>query len=101
MRGNALVLTRQPEKDDELISVVLIDLWSLAAARHVFKGEWVKVKLLADAGNFLRSGVNDIDPDRGLLVSDEFAQILEASLRNRPVRTGVHDYLDHGSSPRT
>jgi hypothetical protein len=35
--GDALVLAGQPVEDDELIPVVLVNLGSLAAARHVFQ----------------------------------------------------------------
>jgi hypothetical protein len=68
MRGDAFVLTGQAVEDDELVAVVLVNLWPLAATCHVFEGKRVKVELLADAGNLVGSWIDDVDPDRGLLV---------------------------------
>src|ERR671910_3854643 len=60
VRGDALVLAGQPVEDNELVSVVLVNLWPLATARHVFQGERVKVEPLADASNLFGSRIDDV-----------------------------------------
>ena len=85
--SDAIVLTGQSIKDDELIFVVLVDLWSLATTQGVFEGKRMKAKLLANAGDLVGSRVDDVDPERRALLGNQFAQILDARVGNRPSGT--------------
>ena len=75
----------QSIKDDELVPIVLVNLWPLTAAQCVFKGKRMKPKLLANGGDLVGSWIDNIDPDRGLLLSDELTQFLDAVLATGPL----------------
>jgi hypothetical protein len=96
MTPASLGLSGETVKDDELIAVVLIDFRALPAALDVFQRQRMKLEFPPDAGNLLRSRIDDVDPDRGVLVLDDLVEILELCSGDRSIRTSMKDDLDHG-----
>ena len=95
-RSNSVV---SAVKDDELIAVVLIDFRTLPAALNVFQCERMELEFLPDVSDLLRSRIDDVDPDRGLLVGNDLVEIFEARSGDRTIRASMKDELDHGWPP--
>ena len=89
----------QSVEDDELVAVVLVDFRALPAPSHIFQGQRVKPELLPDVRDLLRSRVDHVDPDSGVLPRDDFLEVFEASFGDRTVRAGVQDDVDHAQPP--
>jgi hypothetical protein len=67
----------------------------LPAALDVFQGERMECEFLPDLSDLLRRRIDDVDPDRGVLVGNDLVEILEARSGDRTIRASMKDELDH------
>jgi len=68
----------------------------LPATLNVFQCERMELEFLPDVSDLLRSRIDDVDPDRGLLVRNDLVEIFEARSGDRTMRASLKNELDHG-----
>src|SRR5829696_6829632 len=83
-------------KNDELVVVVLIDFRTLPTALDVVQRERMECVFLPDLSDLVRRRIDDVNPNRGVLVGNDLVEVLEARSSDRTIRASLKDELDHG-----